>query len=104
MNSWTIYASSGVALFAVGLYGLFTSEHVVRRTIAANVLGSGVFLVLVSLARRSPTAIDPVPHALVLTGIVVSVTATACALAFARRLEPEAEASDDLDAGDPEPR
>jgi len=30
---------------------------------------------------------DPVPHALVLTGIVVAVSATAMALALGRRLE-----------------
>lgn len=88
MSQWVLYAISGVVLFAIGLYGLFTCEHVVRKIIAANVMGSGVFLVLVALARRTPSGLpDPVPHALVLTGIVVSVSATACALALAKRLE-----------------
>jgi multicomponent Na+:H+ antiporter subunit C len=86
MNPWMLYASSGVVVFAVALYKMFTCEHVVRRIIAANVLGTGVFLVLVGIAHRVPTEIDPVPHALVLTGVVVSVSATACALALARRL------------------
>ena len=40
---------------------------------------------LVGLAQRSGLA-DPVPQAMVLTGIVVSVAATALALALARRL------------------
>lgn len=92
MSHWVLYAISGVVLFATGLYGLFTCEHVVRKIIAANIVGSGVFLVLVALARRAPSGPpDPVPHALVLTGIVVSVSATACALALAKRLEQAEE-------------
>lgn len=87
MNQWTLYAFSGIGVAVVALYGLFTSEHLVRKIIAANLVGSGVFLVLIAIARRSPSSIpDPVPHALVLTGIVVSVSATALALALARHL------------------
>lgn len=85
MTSWMLYAASGAAVFAIALHGVSSREGVVRKTIATNLLGSGVFLILVAIARRSP-APDPVPHALVLTGIVVSVSATALALALARRL------------------
>jgi multicomponent Na+:H+ antiporter subunit C len=82
-----LYALSGFAVMAVALFGLFSSRELVRRVIAANLVGSGVFLFLVALARRGESgASDPVPHALVLTGIVVSVSATAVALALARRL------------------
>jgi multicomponent Na+:H+ antiporter subunit C len=59
-----------------------------RRTIALNFASSGVFLVLVGLARRADPP-DPVPHALVLTGVVVSVSATALLLALAVRLHRE---------------
>ena len=105
MTSWLLYATSGVAVFAVALYGLFTCEHVVRRIIAANILGAGVFLILVALAHRSPAGADPVPHALVLTGIVVSVSATACALALVRRLGGgEDDDEDKSDHHDPESR
>lgn len=87
MSQWGLYAISGVVVFATALHGIFACEHILRKIIAANVAGSGVFLVLVALARRTPSGLpDPVPHALVLTGIVVSVSATACALAMARRL------------------
>lgn len=86
MTTWLIYATSGAFVFAIALHGLFVRAGVVTKIVAANLLGSGVFLMLVAIARRSPLAIDPVPHALVLTGIVVSVSATACALALARRL------------------
>ncbi|AKF86942.1 hypothetical protein MFUL124B02_35885 [Myxococcus fulvus 124B02] len=87
MSPWAVYALSGVAMFSVGLVGLFSHQHVVKRILAANIAGSGVLLVLVALARRVPTgAPDPVPQALVLTGIVVSVSATALAVALARRM------------------
>jgi multicomponent Na+:H+ antiporter subunit C len=96
VSQWTLYAVSGICVATVALYGLFTSEHLIRKIIAANLVGSGVFLVLIALARRSPSSIpDPVPHALVLTGIVVSVSATALALALVRRLE---QARDDEQA------
>lgn len=82
-----IYAFAGVALFVLGLYGLTVFTHLLRKVLAFNVTGSGVFLVLVSLPRRTlGTPPDPVPQALVLTGIVVAVSATAFALALLRRL------------------
>lgn len=88
MNQWTLYATSGVAVVMVALWGLFVSENMIRRIIAANLMGGGVFLVLVALARRSASSVpDPVPHALVLTGIVVSVSATGLALVLAKRLQ-----------------
>ena len=81
-----IYAPCGVVLFALGLRGLIVLPHLVRRVLAFNVMGSGIFLFFVSLADREPAAPDPVPQALVLTGIVVSVSITALALALIRRL------------------
>jgi multicomponent Na+:H+ antiporter subunit C len=80
-----LYALSGVALFAVGLLGVVGHRDLVRRILGVNLAGSGVFLVMVALAARAAPA-DPVPHALVLTGLVVSVSATALGLALAVRL------------------
>jgi multicomponent Na+:H+ antiporter subunit C len=86
MSPFELYAAAGVALTAIALFGLFAARHPVRRLIAGNLMGSGVFLVFVALARRTPGPTpDPVQHALVLTGIVVSVSATALALALLRR-------------------
>jgi multicomponent Na+:H+ antiporter subunit C len=85
MSSAMIYALGGVALFATGVAGLILQEHLLRKILAFNVMGSGTFLVLVGLGQRDGD-IDPVPQAMVLTGIVVSVAATALALALARRL------------------
>lgn len=85
MSTGLIFASAGALLFAMGLAGVALLDHLLRRILAFNLMGSGAFLVLVGLAQRTGVA-DPVPQAMVLTGIVVAVAATALALALARRL------------------
>ena len=89
-----IYLLAGAALFALGAFRAFTSGDRVRRVIAANVMGNGVFLVLLtrawSAAGDAGTP-DPVPHALVLTGIVVAAAATGLALSIAGRLDEDEE-------------
>jgi multisubunit Na+/H+ antiporter MnhC subunit/multisubunit Na+/H+ antiporter MnhB subunit len=90
MSAGILYALAGVLLFVLALLGLGARRHVVRKVLAVNLMGTGAFLVLVGLAQRIPGAApDPVAHALVLTGIVVAVSATALALALARRAARE---------------
>ena len=85
MNVVLLYVLGGAALFLIGVYGLIAIEHPLRKILSINIAGGGVFLVLVALARRAPNGLpDPVPHAMVLTGIVVTVSATGVALALAR--------------------
>lgn len=87
MTSALLYALTGIAVFSIGLYGLILHAHWLRKILALNVMGGGVFLLLIGLANRIPnTPPDPVPHAMVLTGIVVAVSATGLALALVRRL------------------
>ncbi len=85
MTSGLMFALAGAALFAMGVAGVVLIEHLLRRIVAFNLMGSGAFLVMVGLAQRNDVA-DPVPQAMVLTGIVVAVAATALALALVRRL------------------
>ncbi len=90
MNPALLYALAGVALFCLSLYAVIVQQHLLRKILALNIMGSGVFLVLVAMAGRNPgSPPDPVPHALVLTGIVVAVSATALALALACRVHAE---------------
>jgi multicomponent Na+:H+ antiporter subunit C len=87
MTEAGLYALSGIALFGIGFHAVVVHSHRLRKVLAVNVMGSGVFLVLVALAHRTPHAApDPVPHAMVLTGVVVAVSATAVALSLVRRI------------------
>jgi multicomponent Na+:H+ antiporter subunit C len=98
MTAATLYALTGVALFGVGFYAVIVQPHHLRKVLAVNVMGSGVFLVLVALAYRTPHAPpDPVPHAMVLTGIVVAVSATAVGLSLVRRIYGEPRAASPLE-------
>jgi multicomponent Na+:H+ antiporter subunit C len=85
MSEGVIYALAGVLLFCLGAYALLVRAHLLRKILALNVMASGTFLVLIGLAQRTGVP-DPVPHALVLTGIVVAVSSTAFALVLVRRL------------------
>jgi multicomponent Na+:H+ antiporter subunit C len=101
MSAYTVYAFGAVALFCIGLYGVIVRRHLVRKIIALNIMGSGVFMLLVAYSRRVPDiAPDPVPHAMVLTGIVVAFGASTFALALAVRIH-RATGRATLDRGEP---
>lgn len=71
----------------LGVRSTLLRDSLLPRILGLNVSGAGIFLIFVSLAYRGdsmPT--DPIPHALVLTGLVVAISATALALALNRRL------------------
>jgi len=83
-----LYSLAGLMLFAGGFFALIACSHLLRKILAANIISSGVFLLLVAMAYRTHgSEIDPVPHAMVLTGIVVSVSTTALALILACRVQ-----------------
>jgi multicomponent Na+:H+ antiporter subunit C len=89
-----IYAITAMLLFLFGFAALLSSAHLLRQIIAVNVMSSGVFLLLISIARRDAHDFpDPVPHAMVLTGIVVAVSISAFAMVLARRIYRETGAS-----------
>ncbi|WP_028112215.1 NADH-quinone oxidoreductase subunit K [Ferrimonas kyonanensis] len=80
------YALLGVSVFVLALHALIHNVNLLRKILAVNVMCSGVFLVLVALASRTSGVVDPVPHAMVITGIVITVSATALALTLMLRL------------------
>lgn len=98
-----VFGLCGAALVAIGFYGFVTHDSPLRRVTAFNVAGSGLFLMLGALGRRAGgDAADPVPQALIITGVVVALSATALALALIGRLEaledpkrPAQEAAED---------
>ncbi|NMT62072.1 NADH-quinone oxidoreductase subunit K [Marinobacter orientalis] len=84
MTSSLLYALAGAILCGIGLFGLLWLSHLLRKLLAFNIMGSGVFLVMVGLPQHQGGP-DPVPQALVLTGIVVAIAATALAVVLIRR-------------------
>ena len=90
------------ALLLIGLYGMLAKPNLVRKLMAMNILQVAVIIFFISVAAKSgatapiavegvesPVAIsyvNPLPHALMLTAIVVSVSTTGVALALLIRI------------------
>jgi multicomponent Na+:H+ antiporter subunit C len=83
-------------LFAVGLYGIVTSRHLVHMVICLSVVQSSTYVLLLTIGFRTgfpapvfvdippgTPAVDPVVQALMLTDVVVEVTVMALLLALA---------------------
>ncbi len=89
-------------LLLIGLYGMLAKPNLVRKLMAMNILQVAVIMFFISLAAKSgatvPIAVEgdearvatayvnPLPHALMLTAIVVSVSTTGVALALLIRI------------------
>ena len=109
MSHGLLFACAGLALLVTGLWALVLRRHLVRKVLAINIMGSGVFLVLVGTGRMGAGDTDPVPQAMVITGIVVTISATALALALILRIAnktgkaelPETPNRDPVDDGEP---
>ena len=89
MSAATLFGLGASAAVGLGLYGLIANVQPLRKILAFNLLSSGVFVFFGVVAHRGATADfhgDPVPQALVITGIVVAFAATALAIALLLRL------------------
>ena len=85
----TLFGLCAAGLIGLGLYGLLAAPQPLRKLLAFNLMGAGVFLLFGVVARRGAAAGmagDAVPQALVITGIVVAFAATALAVALLLRL------------------
>ena len=85
IDTATLYGLTGAAVVGLGLYGFLSLRHLLRRVLAFNVVGSGIFLMFGAAGYRGATpegiaGADPVPQALIITGIVVALAATALAV------------------------
>jgi len=92
VNTPTLLGLCAAVLVGLGLYGLIVSPHPLRKIMAFNVMGNGIFLVCAVIARRGAGAGmggDPVPQALLITALVVAFAASALAVALVPRLFEE---------------
>jgi multicomponent Na+:H+ antiporter subunit C len=83
-------------LFLVGLYGVVSSNNLLRTILSLTVVQSGTYVLLIGIGYRNgaqapiyadipsvSTVVDPVVQVLVLVDIVVEATVTALLLALA---------------------
>ncbi|MDI6892036.1 MAG: cation:proton antiporter subunit C [Actinomycetota bacterium] len=87
-------------LFCIGLFTVITKPNLIKKFMGLNIMEASVFLFIVSVgAVREGSApivvkgmekgvqfVNPLPQALILTGIVVAVSTTALALALMIKL------------------
>jgi multicomponent Na+:H+ antiporter subunit C len=94
MNNY--YETGAIILFGIGFTILLLNNNLIKKIIGLNIMDTAIFLFFIAkgyiAGREAPiitgvfkgaTAyINPVPSALMLTGIVVAVSTTAFALAL----------------------
>jgi multicomponent Na+:H+ antiporter subunit C len=88
MNVSHLFGLTAAVLVGLGLYGLIVNPQPLRKILALNVTGNGVFLVGAVIAHRGAAAgmrSDPLPQALLITAIVVSFAASALGVALMLR-------------------
>lgn len=107
-NYWVV-----MALIMLGMYMLMANPNLVKKVIGLNVFQTAVFIFYISLGEREGATapilaegytlyVNPLPHVLILTAIVVGVATTALALSIIVRIY-RAYASveeDEIDAED----
>ena len=86
-----------VVLLVIGLYGMLGKRNLFKKLIGMNIFQTAIFLFFIEGSTKlgatvpviSPELgtdparyVNPLPHALILTGIVVALSITGVALAF----------------------
>ena len=94
------FEAAAMILFGVGFVTLLFQKNLIKKIIGLNIMDTAIFLFLASrgyiTGRSAPITsgdpayvgsyINPLPSALVLTGIVVAVSVSAFALALSLKL------------------
>ncbi|MFC1962193.1 cation:proton antiporter subunit C [Chloroflexota bacterium] len=86
-----------VILLCVGFYGMLSKRNLLKKLIGMNIFQTAIFLFFIEGSTKSGATvpvldprfgtdpanyINPLPHVLILTGIVVGLSLTGVALAF----------------------
>ncbi len=84
-------------IFLAGLYMVVMNTHIIKRILGINVMGAGVFYFLVAMGNvdggvppivgeEAVLMVNPLPSAMILTGIVVVVSITVYSLSLALKI------------------
>ncbi len=92
------YYLTAIILFIIGFHTMLTHNNLIKKLLGLNIMETAIFLLFVSIGYvrggRAPIIqagqdylyVNPLPSALILTGIVVAVSITAYALSLIIRL------------------
>ena len=107
-NYWVV-----IALMMLGMYVVMANPNLVKKVVGLNIFQTAVFIFYISLGEREGATapilddaftfyVNPLPHVLILTAIVVAVATTALALALIVRIYRSYETveEDEIDAED----
>jgi multicomponent Na+:H+ antiporter subunit C len=89
-----------ITLMMTGFYAMIASNNLIKKIIGMNIFQTAVFLFYISIGKvnggTAPVLWEgaaiydnPLPHVLILTAIVVSVSTTAVAFGLAIRIKKE---------------
>ena len=94
-----MYFSAAMILFAIGLAIMVMDPNLIKKIIGLNIVDTAIFLFIVSsgyihggsaaivkTGLERPYYVNPLPSALILTGIVVAISVTAFSLALVVKL------------------
>ncbi|MFA5294742.1 MAG: cation:proton antiporter subunit C [Methanoregulaceae archaeon] len=97
-----------IILMLIGLYALIAKQNLVKKIIGLNIFQTAIFLFYISFADviggtapiytaegTSALYVNPLPHVLMLTAIVVGVSITAVALSLVVRIYQEYQVMDE---------
>ena len=93
----TIVTIGSMALFFVGLFGLLTQKHLIKIFMSIAIMETSLFLLFIGLMYEksflapilsdgqmaSTNMNDPIPHAMILTAIVIGMAVLALGVSFA---------------------
>ena len=91
-NYWVV-----IMLMMLGMYVVMANPNLVKKVVGLNIFQTAVFIFYISLGEREGATapilddaftfyVNPLPHVLILTAIVVGVATTALALALIVRI------------------
>lgn len=93
----TMVIIGSMTLFFVGLFGLLTQKHIIKTFLSIAIMETSIFLLFIGLTFKidfiapilDNTHVnvsnmnDPIPHAMILTAIVIGMAVLALGLSFA---------------------
>lgn len=93
-----------IVIMFIGFYAIIAKDNLIKKIIGLNIFQTAIFLFFISLGavkggtapivseeviRKGYIYVNPLPHVLILTAIVVAVATTAVALSLIIRMHEE---------------